>query len=73
VIFCVMSGYWRGVNPRLPQPDPHESFGMEPAKETRLTAPMAVFVKGPPSPESDGFSDAILDLRPGMLIVVAPD
>lgn len=61
------------MNPRLPNPDPHESFGMEPAEGIRMKAPTAVFVMGRPSPETDRLSDAVLDLRPGVLIVVAPD
>ena len=31
----------------------------------------AVFVRGPASPESDRVADHLLDLRPGVLIVVA--
>jgi hypothetical protein len=38
-----------------------------------MPAPTAVFVMGPASPESDRVADGILDLRPGLLIVVAPD
>ena len=37
----------------------------------RMPAPAAMFLKGPPSPEVDRFADAILELRPGALIVVA--
>lgn len=61
------------MNPRLPNPDPHESFGMEPVEGLRMKAPTAVFVMGRPSEDTDRASDAILDLRPGVLIVVAPD
>jgi len=61
------------MSPRLPPPDPHESLGLEPTYDRPLTAPMVVFVMGPPCPESDRAADAILDLRPGVLIVVAPD
>jgi hypothetical protein len=64
----------RHLNPRLPDPDPHESLGLEPAAEGfRMKAPTAVFAMGRPSPETDRLSDAVLDLRPGALIVVAPD
>jgi hypothetical protein len=57
----------------LPPPDPYETFG-EPTSEARpMTAPTAVFLGGPPSPEADRLSDAILALRPGALIVVAGD
>ena len=61
------------MKPKLPPPDPHESLGMAPVAGQRMTAPAAVFVKGPPSPEVDRVADAILDLRPGALIVVARD
>ena len=46
---------------------------MEPVEDVRMKAPTAVFVMGRPSEATDRASDAILDLRPGMLIVVAPD
>jgi hypothetical protein len=46
---------------------------MEPTHGARMKAPTAVFVMGRPSEETDRFSDAILDLRPGALIVVAAD
>ena len=39
----------------------------------RMPAPAAMFLKGPPSPEVDRLSEAILDLRPGALIVLAQD
>jgi hypothetical protein len=39
----------------------------------RMPAPTAVFVMGPASPESDRAADRFLDLRPGLLIVVARD
>jgi hypothetical protein len=38
-----------------------------------MAAPAAVFAMGPPSPEVDRLAEAILDLRPGALIVVAQD
>ncbi len=43
---------------------------MQPADDAPLRAPTAVFVAGPPSPQADRASDALLDLRPGLLIVV---
>ena len=47
---------------------------MEPAAEGfRMKAPTAVFTMGRPSQETDRVSDAVLDLRAGVLIVVAPD
>jgi hypothetical protein len=53
---------------QLPPPDPNETFeppGLE------LSAPAAVFLTGPPTAEEDRVADAILERRPGALIVVA--
>jgi hypothetical protein len=61
------------VNTKLPPPDPNESLGMEPVGEARLSAPTVVFAMGRPSPQTDRASDAVLDLRPGLLIVVDSD
>jgi hypothetical protein len=58
------------VNTNIPPPDPNESVGMQPVGETRLTAPTAVFVMGAPSPQTDRTSNDLLELRPGLLIVV---
>jgi hypothetical protein len=58
------------MNAKLPPPDPNESLGMQPGDETQLVAPTAVFVMGPPSTHADRVSDAVLDMRPGLLIVV---
>jgi hypothetical protein len=57
---------------RLPPPDPHESYGEPTGDGEPVFAPTAVFVKGSPSPEADRLSDALLDFRPGLLIVLAP-
>jgi hypothetical protein len=38
-----------------------------------MLMPTAVFLNGPPTPEADRLSDAVLALRPGALIVVAGD
>jgi hypothetical protein len=62
-----------GMSLRLPPPDPHESLGDGPAEGTRMAAPAAIFMTGPPSPEADRLSDAILDFRPGALFVAAQD
>jgi hypothetical protein len=59
------------MNHRLPPPDPHESYGLPPGEDQPVFAPTAVFVEGKPSPETDRISDALLDFRPGLLIVVA--
>jgi hypothetical protein len=61
------------MDARLPQPDPHESLGMEPADGAPVAAPTAMFVMGRPGSEADRVSDAVLELRPGVLIVVASD
>jgi hypothetical protein len=52
--------------PKLPPPDPNEFA--EP-KGLTLSAPAAIFLAGPPSPEADRLSSAVLDWRPGVLIV----
>jgi hypothetical protein len=53
---------------QLPPPDPNEAF--EPAG-LELQEPAAVFLTGPPSPEEDRLAAAILERRPGALVVVA--
>lgn len=57
----------------LPPPDPHESLGMQPNADATLTAPTVVFAMGRPSAQADRVADAVLDLRPGLLIVVDSD
>jgi hypothetical protein len=54
------------MEPRLPPPDPHEPVDL--GRELNIPAPIAVFV-GSPTPADDRVSDALLDLRPGLLIV----
>ena len=54
----------------LPPPDPNESFGTPPEGGLQMSGPAAVFLGGPPSPEADRLSDALLAWRPGALIVV---
>jgi hypothetical protein len=53
---------------QLPPPDPNEAF--EP-QGLELDGPAAVFLSGPPSAEEDRLADAILERRPGALVVVA--
>ena len=55
----------------LPPPDPHESLDLGPTTGMEMPAPTAVHLAGPPSEESDRFADRILDLRPGLLVVLA--
>ena len=61
------------MDAKLPPPDPNECLGMQPVHDALIFAPTAVFVMGRPSPQTDRASDAVLDLRPGLLIVVDPD
>ena len=58
------------MDAKLPPPDPNESLGMQPVDDTSMCAPTAVFLAGGPSAQADRVSDAVLDLRPGLLIVV---
>jgi hypothetical protein len=55
---------------RLPPPDPHESLGMQPVDALGVSLPTVVFAGGSPSLLDERVSDEVLDLRPGMLIVV---
>jgi hypothetical protein len=55
---------------RLPPPDPNESF--EP-QGLQLSSPAAIFLMGPPSPAADSLSSAVLDWRPGALVIAAHD
>jgi hypothetical protein len=59
------------MRPKLPPPDPYESLDGAPGDGLRLEAPTVVFVSGRPSAQVERLSDAILDARPGALIVVA--
>jgi hypothetical protein len=51
---------------KLPPPDPNE-FTEPPGLP--LDAPAAIFLAGPPSPEADRLSSAVLNWRPGALLV----
>jgi hypothetical protein len=55
---------------RLPPPDPHESLGMQPVDALGVSLPTVVFAAGNPSLRDDQISNHVLDLRPGILIVV---
>lgn len=52
---------------RLPPPDPNEPTEPE---GLELSAPAAIFLDGPPSSAADRVASAVLDWRPGALIVV---
>jgi len=58
------------MEPELPPPDPNESLELGPESGPQVNAPTAVFAAGPPSPVVDSQADAILDFRPGTLIVL---
>jgi hypothetical protein len=57
------------VPPELPPPDPSERL-LEPTARGPIPAATAVFPLGPPSPQADRVADRLLDLRPGLLIVL---
>jgi hypothetical protein len=59
--------------PRLPPPDPHESYELGLTGGRRAAAPTALFVMGAASAETDRLASRLLDLRPGVLVVVARD
>lgn len=46
---------------------------MEPVEGVQFNSPTVVFAMGRPSPATDRVANAILDFRPGVLIVVATD
>jgi hypothetical protein len=54
--------------PQLPPPDPNESFAQTPAG-TPLAAPVVFYVSGQPTERTTRIASAILDLRPGALVV----
>jgi hypothetical protein len=58
--------------PDLPPPDPNEYVLGPGNRESDVIPPHgAFFLAGPPSPEADRLSTAILRARPGTLLVVA--
>jgi hypothetical protein len=57
----------------LPPRDPHESDDLASPSDALLPAPIVIFMSGPPSPEADRLSDAVLDFRPGALFVASHD
>ena len=60
------------MKPQLPPPDPHESREpREPESARALPWPTAVFTGGEPEPDAERAADAILALRPGLLVVCA--
>jgi hypothetical protein len=55
----------------LPPIDPHESAELAPTGGQRLAAPAALFPLGSASADTRHVASRLLDLRPGLLIVVA--
>jgi hypothetical protein len=54
--------------PQLPPPDPNEPAEPE---GLDLAAPAAIFLDGAPSARADRVASAVLDWRPGALVVVS--
>jgi hypothetical protein len=52
---------------RLPPPDPFEPGDAPP--DFALTAPTTMFLMGSPTPDLDRVAEAILAVRPGLLVV----
>ena len=61
------------MTPNLPPPDPYESYDLAITGGHRAAAPTALFVMGRVSAQSDRIADRILEMRPGVLVVVARD
>ena len=57
--------------PEFPPPDPHEAQWAPHVAGPAVDAPTAVFAHGAGSPACERVADALLDARPGLLIVVA--
>ena len=57
------------MSPRLPPPDPNETSPSSATGGREIASPTAVFARGIATPEADRITDALLDLRPGLLIV----
>jgi hypothetical protein len=55
----------------VPPQDPNEQPYCEPESGMRLDFPMTLFGSGHGNREIERLADAILDARPGLLIVVA--
>ena len=55
----------------IPPHDPREQPYREPENGMQLDFPMTLFGSGGPSRDVERLADAILDARPGLLIVVA--
>ena len=70
--FLVLSGYsgGDGMSLQLAPPDPHESPETRPGG-LGLSAPVVVFAAGSPSAYDDHVSNSLLDIRPGLLIILS--
>jgi hypothetical protein len=60
------------VKPDLPPPDPNETPWSSATGDLTVPAPTAIFARGAAGPAADRVADALLELRPGLLLVVAP-
>ena len=66
------SGYDRAaMKPSFPPPDPNEQVWPVLADGVQIPAPTAIFPMGDASPEADRIADGVLDVRPGLFVVVA--
>jgi hypothetical protein len=54
--------------PHLPPPDPNESCEPE---GLELSAPAVIFLDGTPNPRADHVAAAVLEWRPGALVVIS--
>jgi hypothetical protein len=59
-----------GMSPRFPPPDPYEQGPTILGHGMELSAPTAVFAVGQATPAADRIADQVLDIRPGLLIVL---
>jgi hypothetical protein len=55
--------------PQFPPPDPCEHPYPEPSGD-RLPEPLTIFPRGTPSKQVEAVADAIIEARPGLLVVV---
>jgi hypothetical protein len=60
------------VKPELPPPDPNETPWSPASGDVAVPGPTAIFAHGTTGPQADRVADALLELRPGLLLVLAP-
>jgi hypothetical protein len=59
------------MHPRIPPPDPYEFLASEPSGDSPMAASTTVFSTGRPTAAGERLADAIVSVRPGVLVVVA--